>query len=270
MRKWLLLALFLFVLMGCKLELGQKEVTIKDVVITHSGGNSTVISFTIKNSNSSIADCYANISLGGKELHKDIGIIEAKSEKKEQIILSFKNKESQINLKPVCREIDESIAKECHTGGYTNRLMCRLVLGKPELQPCLNTNPLSYQLFCIALTSKNPGICNYIASDSRKNWCKAYITGNINLCEGITDEKKKDWCYTDLGMNFKNLTICDKITDLKSRTSCTAATTLNPKLCLEGTEEYKVMCITNIVESTGDKSICELLGERKEECSEVQ
>lgn len=270
MKKWLLLLLFLLILTGCKFGLEQKGVMVKDVVVTKLDSNNRSISFSVKNLNNSAADCYVNISLDEKELHKDIGVIEAKSEKKKQIISAFKNEKSQISIKPICRWIDEYTVKKCNIGDYINRRICESALKKPRLQQCLDSNITSYRLFCISLISKRPEICNYIKSSSRRNWCKAYITGNISFCENIRDGKKKDWCYTDLGINFKNLTICDKVSDVKSRTSCIAVATSKPELCLEGAEEFKIACVTNIAELTGNKNICELLGEQKEECSELK
>lgn len=159
--------------------------------------------------------------------------------------------------------------KECDVTDPTDRKICELTLNKPNLQQCLTGNIMYYKFFCIALISKDAKICDYIDIEPKKNWCKAYVTRDINFCNNILDEKEKDWCYADLGMNFKDLTICDKIYDKKLKTSCTAAATNNPDLCLDGAEESKITCVISIIMSTGNKELCNLLSnEQRKECIE--
>lgn len=268
MKKWMwFLLLFLFVL-GCKIESKQNEVLIKDVAINRLDDNNISLSFYIKNVNNSAADCFANISIGENEIHKDIGVIEAMAGKKGQFTLAAKNEEVPVEIKPICRWIDESTSQKCSGGSYIERRICEWVLKKPELQHCLADNVTYYQLFCIALSSKNPKICDYIRSNSRRNWCRAYVTEDSSFCNNILDEKWKDWCYADLGMNLKDSSLCDKVISLKSKNSCIAVITSNPQLCLQGSEGLKISCITNIAESTSNRNICELLGEQKQECFE--
>ena len=266
MKKWLLLLLLLLILTGCKLVSEQKGIMIKDVVISKLDSNNMSISFNIKNLNNSAADCYANISSSEKEVHKDIGMIKARHKEKKQINLALKNVTVQIKIEPICKWVDDLTFQKCNTGNYIDRRICEFVLKKPELQQCLANDKTYYKLFCIALLTKNYKICNYINTNVEKNWCKAYVTKNVKFCNQIKNKKDKDWCYTDLGMNFKDSAICNKINDAKYKTSCTAAATQSPELCLGGAKEFKLSCIVIIAESTGNKNICELLGEQKKEC----
>lgn len=265
MKKWLTLLLLLFFIFGCEIK-QQKGIVIKEVIINELEDNEHPVSFTVQNLNESIADCYVNIGLEDRNIIRDLGIVNAKSEEKKQFLVTSKC--DKIEIKPVCRWITDQTAQNCNTGSYTKRRICELVLGKPELQQCLSHDN-NYGLFCIALITKNAETCDYIINDRKKIWCKAYVTGEDELCSTIQTEQGKDWCYADIGMNFKDLAICEKITDEKSKTSCTAAATKNPKLCLEGAEQYKVSCILNIVEATGDKESCAFLSDKqKDECLE--
>lgn len=164
---------------------------------------------------------------------------------------------------------EQESVQACNDLEGDDKIACELAEDKPNLQQCLANNVTSYKFFCIALISKDPEICSYIKSSSKEAWCKAYVTKDASLCDSIQDEAERDECYIDIGINFKDKNICDKISDEKSKTSCIAATADNAELCLEGAEKYKVNCIVNIIESTGNTELCNSLSdEKKEECFE--
>lgn len=275
MKKWLIILALLLLLLGCKpgglQPKPEKEILIKDLIINELGGNYHLLSFMIQNLKDSAAKCSIKITLPGEpEILKEIGVIKANSEEKRQVKIEIqKDGNIQVDVQPVCEWGNYSTEKKCAQEDATEKRVCELTAGKPELKQCLDTNITYYTFFCMALTTNDPTLCNEISSDMKKNWCKAYITKDPDLCGNIKAIQDRDWCYSDMGMNFRDNSICAKISDIKSKTSCTAVATKNPEMCLQGSEGLKLSCITNLAEMLGKKDLCDLLGpEQKLECLE--
>lgn len=263
------ICIFLIFLSGCLTE--QKEkVYVKDLVIGELKRDEHAISFFVVNENDKTGDCMAKILINNNQSSThDIGLINSGKDKFFETNIKLDTGETSIKILPNCEWVTEKEATECNYQNWSERKLCMLTLDKPNLKQCLEGDVIYYKFFCIALISKNPETCEYIRSSTKRSWCKAYVTGNISFCENIQTKEDKDWCYTDIGMNFKDLSICDKISDEKSKKSCRATKLQDPELCLNGAEAYKTSCIRDIVESTGKKELCGLLSsEQKEECLE--
>lgn len=274
MQKKLCLLIFSVLLLGFLLGCVQqpKKAIVKDLMIEELKGSKHAVSFSILNKNWKTSDCQVRIILANDTYGiYDLGIMKPDEKKSFKTTLNFKNGETRIEVTADCKPITKKEIDACNDKKRGERMLCMLTLDKPELQQCLlpeNDAPY-HKLFCIALVSKDPEICLYIVPYSQKVWCKAYVTKNADLCSKIGIIENKDWCYTDIGMNFKDENICDKISDEKLKTSCIAAATLNAGLCLKGAENHKVSCIVNIIESTSNKELCDILSnEQREECLE--
>lgn len=259
------LIFFLF-LFGCAQK--PEKVVVQNVVMNELEGDKHNISFFVTNPTQKIGDCQAKIILNNVSYGiYDLGIIMLGKEKFFETTIKCRTDETVINIIADCRWVTQKEVDSCGDKESIEKKLCMLTLDKPQLQQCLAGNITYYKFFCIALITKDPEICTYIKSNLKEAWCRAYVTGDFNLCENIQNETAKDWCYTDIGINFEDLDICDKISDEKSKTSCTAVAKQQPELCLEGAENYQVSCIVNIIESTENKELCNLLtGEQKEEC----
>lgn len=267
MKKRVLYALlFLIILLsGCK----QEKIVIKDVVIGESEEGQHTVSFFAINKNKEIGDCFAKIVLNQKtySIH-NLGIIKPGEKTFFETDIKFENGGTSIKVLAGCDWVTQEETTICNNKTWLERKLCRLTFNKPELQQCLQNKDLEYKFFCIGLINNDSELCQYTKSGSKEIWCKAYITKNVDLCNTIQNSKEKDWCFTDIGMNLRDSQICDKITDQKSQTSCIAVAKEDPELCLKGADEYKLNCILSIIESTSNKELCNLLGNRKEECLE--
>lgn len=271
MKKRFILLLLLLFLAGCKFGIEQQNGTvIKDVIINELEGGNHSISFNIKNFNDFSVDCYARILLGNRTALCSVGVIKARNEEKKQTIINLKNGKTQIKVEPVCKEISDSVIQKCgDLKGYTDRRICELELENPELKQCSMEKSNQMKLFCIALTLNNFQICQYMLTPKR-HWCAAYISEDYSLCEKIIDLKEKDWCYMDIGMNKKDKDICEKVNDEAKKTSCMGAVLSDADMCLKGDKKNTQACIMNVIESTGDKILCEKLSNSlKEECYSI-
>lgn len=268
-RACCIILLVIILLSGCLT--GQKEkVYIKDLIVRELNWSEHAISFFVVNENNEIGNCMVRILMNDNlSSTYDVGLINPREKKFFETTVKLDNGETQVKVLPKCELVTEKEAIECNYKNWSERKLCMLTLDKPELKQCLKGDVLYYKFFCIALISKDPGICEYIRSSSKRNWCKAYVTGNPAICNNILEAKDREWCYSDLGINFKDESACSEIKDEKARVSCTAATAQNPDMCLQGTEELKLVCITNIAETTKNKDLCSMLDKKQKlECIE--
>lgn len=271
MKKWggiLFTFLFLSILvLGCQFKQEQRTgVVIEDVLINKINGNNCSVSFNVKNFDNFAVDCYAKISVYKKPKLMNLGIIEPRSEEKKQIFLKINDTNTPVKIEPVCRGVNSSTIQRCgNLKSYVDRRICEFEPENPQLEQCYARETGQEKLFCMALVTNNSEICqNFL--EYKKYWCTAYITGDFSQCEKITDQDQKDECYTDIGMNKRNKDVCQKINNEAKKTSCMAVIDSDADSCLKGDPNSKLVCIINIIEHTGDKTVCEKLGDLKEQC----
>lgn len=266
-----LLFVFLFlsiIMLGCQFKPEQQTgVIIQNIQVNGLKENKPYVSFKIKNFNNFTVDCYGKISFDNKTTLSGIGIVKPGIKEEKQISLnSITDANVKIKIEPICRGMSDLVVQKCgNIKTYTDRILCEFELKNPRVKQCYGRETGAGKLFCAALVTNNPKICNYIVSYKR-HWCTAYITGNFSYCDKITDQDKKDWCYMDIGMNKGNKNICEKISDSAKKTSCMAVISSDANACLKGSKQDELICILNIIEIMGDKSLCEKLGDSKTEC----
>lgn len=141
---------------------------------------------------------------------------------------------------------------------------CNLISANPKLQQCQN-RIVEEMFFCIALITKDSEVCRNIKG-SKYYLCRAYTEDNPEMCAEIKIEAERDRCYADLGMNLRNRDICNKVESEGKKTACFAVIDLDLEKCFYD-EDTKEVCISNILEFSNSKVLCDDLDkERREEC----
>jgi len=178
----------------------------------------------------------------------------------------------QEQTKPEITEDVSGITKDfigCENPADDEIKVCDLITDNTQLQQCKETSNIEWAFFCVAFSTKNSEACENIKENSYKYICKAYAEDNPLICDEINKETERDKCYLDLGMNFQNKELCDKIKDESKKAICLGVINLDLEKCFEY-EEYKEICIQNIIEFSQGKISCDSLDEeRREECSAI-
>jgi len=89
-----------------------------------------------------------------------------------------------------------------------------------SISACETIKAAHMKAICIAIITKDPGICESFSSSFDVASCKAMAEDDLAQCEALATQNEKDLCYFGVGGMWSSREACDKVFNQDTKIGC--------------------------------------------------